>query len=290
MRPKIVSAHAEHASGMSARPKLGIIAGEGRLPAQLVEACLASGREVFVLGFEDTSPLDILTKVPHAIVPLGAIGEALDILHKAQVKEVVLAGRVQRPVLSALKLDASAIRLMGRMGTAFFSGDNVLFKSIVAFLEEEGFNVIGADNVLSDLSAPEGVLGSIAPDQRHQADIAHGIKVGKLLGQMDIGQGVIVEHGYVLGVEAAEGTDELIARCAKLKHERHAGVLVKVKKPLQEVRVDLPTIGPKTVENVHAAGLAGIAVESGGSLILDREEVIKKANALGIFVVGVRYG
>lgn len=265
---------------------LGIIAGGGRLPSQLIESCQAMGRGFFVLAFENAD-MEAIGHVPHKVVRLGAVGEALEQLRSADAKEVVLAGKVKRPSFASLKPDALGAKLLARLGKAFFGGDDALLKAIVGFLEEEGFKVVGADDVLAGLVAPEGVLGKITPDARAKADIAQGLKVAKELGALDVGQAVIIENGEVLGTEAAEGTDALIDRCASLRRELRSGVLVKAKKPGQESRVDLPAIGPETVEKVHAAGFAGIAVEAAGSLILDKEKTIARADALGIFVVGV---
>lgn len=276
---------------MTGRPTpstLGIIAGAGHLPLRLAETCRANGRPVFVLVF-DAESQRVFSHLPHATAQLGAIGEALAHFRRAGVRDIVMAGKMKRPSLSGLKLDVDSARLLAYLGAAFFSGDDALLKSVIRFLEHEGFHIVGADEILADLLAPEGVLGNVQPDARSQADILQGIKAAKELGKRDIGQAVIVENGSLLGTEDREGTDALIARCAPLKREHHAGVLVKARKPNQERRVDLPAIGVRTVENVHAAGLRGIAVEARGSLILDREQVIAKANALGIFVVGVRY-
>ncbi len=268
---------------------LGIIAGSGRLPGQLVEACEGSGRPVFVLAFQDVTDPETYTHAPHAVVRLELVGEALAQLRKAGVAEIVMAGKVRRPSLIGLKPDKATAKLIAHMGSSFFSGDNALFTSLVAFLEDEGFKVIGAEEVMADLVAPDGIMGRISPSKQSMADIAKGMKIAKSLGALDIGQAVIVENSYVLGVEAAEGTDAMIIRCASLKNDERGGVLVKAKKPLQEARVDLPAIGPATVENVYAAGLLGIAVEAGGSLILDRKQVISRADTLGIFVIGVRH-
>lgn len=274
----------------ASKSTLGIIAGTGRLPLQLIEACQATGRKVFVLAFEHSTDPAVFTHVPHAVVHMGAIGEALNHLRKAGVKELVMAGRVKRPSLSGLKPDLAATKLIARLGGSLFAGDDALLKAVVSFLEDEGFTIIGAENVLSDLIAPEGIMGKVQPNTRSKADIAYGIEVAKRLGELDVGQAVVVENGYVLGVEAAEGTDALLERSAKLKYTpQRAGVLVKVKKPLQERRVDLPAIGPITVQNVYDAGLSGIAIEAAGSLILDRDEVIAKADALGLFLVGIRH-
>jgi len=273
---------------MSDIPTLGIIAGSGRLPAQLVESCLTTGRKCFVLALENAADMNAISHVPHAMVRIGAIGAALEHLRKADVKEIVLAGNVRRPSLLSLRPDLTGTRLLARLGTAFFSGDDALLKAVISFLEEEGFKVVGSDEILRGLMAPMGVLGNISPDARAEADIAHGIRVAKALGELDIGQAVIVENGYVLGVEAAEGTDALIERCGKLRREMKSGVLVKVRKPAQEERADLPAIGPQTVEKIHEAGFAGIAIEAGGGIILDKEKTIATADALGVFVVGVR--
>lgn len=271
---------------MSSAPTLGIIAGSGRLPAQLIETCQGTGREFFVLAFENNAELECIEQVPHAIVRIGAVGEALAHLRKAGVKEVVMAGNIKRPSFLSLRPDALGAKLMARMGGAFFSGDDALLTALVQFLEEEGFKVVGSGDVMGGLLAPEGILGKVKPDAHAQADIAKGFKIAHALGDLDVGQAVIIENGYVLGVEAAEGTDALIERCGNLRREMRSGVLVKVKKPAQEERVDLPTIGIATVEKIHAAGFAGIAIEAAGSIILDKENTIARADALGVFIVG----
>lgn len=271
----------------SSLPTLGILAGGGELPARLVEACKAEGRPYFIIGFEGAVDEALLAGEPHARVRLGAIGESLHYLHEAGAKELVMAGQLKRPSLATLRPDGTGAKLLARLGKSFFSGDNSLLSAVVDYLEEEGFRVIGADDVLKDLLAPPGLLGRISPSKEAQKDIEVGVRIGHAVGELDIGQSVIIQQGYVLGVEAAEGTDELIARCGPLRRNApHGGVLVKVKKPTQERRVDLPTIGKQTVENVAAAGFAGIAVEAGGVLILDRKGVALKADALGVFVLG----
>lgn len=269
------------------QPTLGILAGGGELPARLVEACKAQGRPYFIIGFEGAVDDALLAGEPHAKVRLGAIGESLHYLHEAGAKELVMAGRLKRPSLATLRPDGTGAKLLARLGKSFFSGDNSLLTAVIDYLEEEGFAVIGADDVLSDLLAPQGLLGRIAPSKEAQKDIEVGVRIGHAVGELDIGQSVIIQQGYVLGVEAAEGTDELIKRCGLLKRNvPHGGVLVKVKKPSQERRVDLPTIGKKTVESIAEAGFAGIAVEAGGALILDQKGVALKADALGVFVLG----
>lgn len=267
---------------------LGIIAGSGRLPTQLVEACRSINRPHFVLTFEEGVNIDAVEHAPHAIVRLGAVGTALKELRNAEVKEIVLAGRVSRPSLSGLRPDFTATKLLARLGSAFLSGDDALLKALMKYLEDEGFRVVGAHNVMQELLATEGVYGKIKPDAQDEKDIQQGITAAKQLGALDIGQAVIIENGYVLGVEAAEGTDELISRCVNLKREKNAGVLIKAKKPNQDERADLPSIGVDTIDRLHKAGLKGIAIEAAGSLIVDREETVARADSLGLFITGIR--
>lgn len=267
---------------------LGIIAGRGELPRVLIEACQQSDRPYFVLALEDTADdaTAMLAGTHHAWVRLGAIGKALDLCRKHHIRELVMAGHVARPRLANLRPDMKGAKLLARISTQLLSGDNELLTSIVAFLEEEGFRVVGAEEVVKELVTPEGMIGSIYPDKRAQTDIEIGARVARAIGALDIGQAVIIQNGLTLGVEAVEGTDALITRCAGLKREEKGGVLVKVKKPQQETRVDLPTIGIATIERLAECGFAGVAIEAGSSLILNRREVARRADALGVFVIG----
>lgn len=199
-----------------------------------------------------------------------------------------MAGYVGRPTLSSLRPDFVTTKLIAKLGSTIFNGDDALLSSIVKFLEGEGFKVVGADDIVQTLLAPKGVLGTHAPNAEQLADITLGIKAARMLGSLDIGQAVVVEKGYVLAVEAAEGTDRLLARAGTLKqHPAGVGILIKVKKPAQERRIDLPTIGTQTIEAAHKAGLAGIAVEAGQSIILEQAQVSQLANQLGLFVIGI---
>lgn len=267
--------------------KLGILAGSGDLPGRLVAACRAARREVFVVAFEGVTEAEEIDACAHVWTHLGAVGRTLALLHEAGVEEVVLAGPVERPSLwRGLRLDGRALRLLKNIGKGAL-GDDKLLSSLVKELEGDGFRVVGVDTILGELLAPLGAIGALEPDADAQADIATAVKVALALGALDVGQAVVVQQGVVLGVEAIEGTDALLARCATLRREGPGGVLVKLTKPGQERRTDLPTIGPRTVEGAVAAGLAGIAIEAGGSLIIDRAAVVIAADSAGLFVVGV---
>ena len=287
MRAENIFPSGHIASRMTTAPTLGIIAGSGRLPLQLIESCRNIKRPFFVLALEGYADLAAIGEAPHAIIRLGAVGEALSCLRHSGASELVLAGSVKRPSFAALRPDITGAKLLARIGKAYLSGDDAVLRCVIHFLEEEGFKIIGINDVLHELITPLGQLGKITPDVCAKSDIAIGLKVANTLGQYDIGQAVVVENGYVLGVEAAEGTDALIERCRILKKEPRGGVLIKACKPHQDKRADLPAIGIATVEKIAQAGFAGIAIHAGASITLDRGKMIEKADALGIFVVGV---
>lgn len=267
---------------------LAIIAGKGALPERLVAACRARGEACLVLAFKGETDAAFLQTVEHAFIRHGAVGETLALMKSHGVDRVVMAGRIERPKLRDLKPDAKGAQLLARLGKAMFAGDDRLLSTIAGFFEEEGFCVIGVEEVLQDGAVPEGVLGTHTPDAQAKEDIRLGMKVAKAVGALDVGQAVLVQGGYVLGVEAIEGTDALIARCAALKQFPQGGVLVKAAKPGQDQRVDLPAIGVHTVEAMAAAGFAGIALEAGHSVMIDREATVALADRLGLFIIGVQ--
>ena len=267
--------------------KLGILAGAGELPLKLIEACRAQSRPVFVLAFEGAADPAAVAGVPHAWVRLGAAGEGMRLLRENGVADLVLAGAVERPSLASLRPDWRAAKLFARIGLKAL-GDDGLLHAVIGELESEGFRIVSIDSILANALAPEGPLGALRPDAEAQADIAFGVTVSQALGALDIGQAVVVQQGIVLGVEAIEGTDALIARCGALRREGRGGVLVKTAKPGQERRADLPTIGVRTVAAAAEAGLAGIAVAVGSTVLVDRAAIAAAADHHGLFVVGVR--
>jgi DUF1009 family protein len=207
-------------------------------------------------------------------------------LREHHVTELVLAGGIRRPSLAALRPDWRAAKLFARVGYRAL-GDDGLLSAVVKELEQEGFRVLGADQLLDRALAPQGPLGRLRPDSQSQADIERGLRVARTLGALDVGQAAVVQQGLVLGVEAIEGTDELLRRCAALRREGPGGVLVKVGKPGQERRADRPTIGLRTILLAAETGLRGIAVEADATIVLDRDEVIRAADRVGLFLVGI---
>jgi UDP-2,3-diacylglucosamine hydrolase len=266
--------------------RLGIVAGCGELPRRLIESCHAAGRDVFVLALEGAAEPATVQDVPHAWCRIGAAAIGLALLRENDVTELVLAGGIRRPSLVSLRPDWRAAKLFARIGYRAL-GDDGLLSAIVNELEQEGFRVIGAHEVLDSEPVPEGPLGKVHPDPQSEADIERGLRIARTLGALDVGQSVIVQQGLVLGVEASEGTDELLRRCASIRREGPGGVLVKVEKPGQEPRADRPTIGPRTVALAAETGLRGIAIEAHATIVLERAEVIRAADRAGLFVVGV---
>jgi DUF1009 family protein len=276
--------------------KLGIIAGGGDLPRAVAASARADGREVFVIGL--TGSLDEgddwIGDFPHEVMSPGAPGRAFKSFRREGVTDILLAGKVDRPDFSSLKLDMKGVLLLPRALKAARQGDDALLRFLVAMFEEEGFRAIGVAEAAPGLVCGEGVLGRHTPDDAHRADMERGFAIVKALGALDVGQAAVVCEGLALAVEAAEGTDRMIERVATLRQalrgtpRQRRGVLVKALKPTQDAKTDMPVIGVATVERAAAAGLAGIGLEAGGALIVDKALVAAKADALGLFVAGVR--
>lgn len=270
-------------------PKLGILAGGGALPARLIEVCRTAGREVFVVALEGHADPTLVADTPHAWVRLGAAGRIIECLKAAGVADVVLAGHVRRPSMTELRPDLRASKILLRLGLGA-RGDDALLSAVAAELEGDGFRILGAQDVAAGLLAPPGLLGGVPVPEAARDDIARGIEAARGIGALDVGQAAVVQDGIVLALEGAGGTDELLQRCGALRREGRGGVLVKVSKPGQDRRMDLPSIGPRTVELAAEVGLSGIAVEAGGTLLLDREAIVRAADAAGLFVDGIEVG
>jgi len=272
--------------------KLGLIAGGGTLPVEIAEHCQRSGRPLFVIRLKGFAGAG-LEPYAGAEVGLAELGKCFKALKRAGCQAICLAGNVARPDFSALMPDLRGLAALPGAIAAARRGDDALLRFLIGEFEKEGFAVEGAHEVMDDLGLGEGLLGRVAPSQDTLSDIAHAMDVARAIGRLDVGQAVAVCRGLVLAVEAAEGTDAMLARVADLpealrgRPDAPKGVLAKAPKPTQETRVDLPTIGPATVEAVARAGLAGIVGEAGRLLVLDREAVIALADDLGIFILGV---
>jgi DUF1009 family protein len=272
---------------------LGIIAGGGVLPCVVADAAAARGLQLHIVGIRGEAS-DAIERHPHTWIKWGEIGKLFAALDKHGCRDLVIIGAVTRPDVANFKLDFGAIKNLPFLVSLGMGGDDHVLSSVVRFLERKGYRVHGADDVAPELLAEVGVLGKHAPSAESRADIALGFEVVRALGALDVGQAAVVAKGYVVAVEAAEGTDAMLDRCAELRRSGRArgrglvGVLVKAPKPGQEERVDLPTIGPETVNRAAAASLAGIALAAGQVLMAERAAIIEAADRHGLFLFGER--
>ncbi|MEM8937307.1 MAG: UDP-2,3-diacylglucosamine diphosphatase LpxI [Pseudomonadota bacterium] len=274
---------------MSRWTKLGIIAGGGALPVRIADSLRAQQKPFFAIrmvGFGDAPDRSLGGEE----CALGEFGKLLRLLRDNSCDAVVLAGAAERPDFSKVKTDWRGAAMLPRILTAATRGDGAILRAAVDALEAEGFLVIGADEAMGELVAREGALGKFAPNATDIEDIKKAVGLIEVLDPFDVGQAAVVAQGHVRAIEAAAGTDAMLAQCAALpssvKGGQPSGVIVKRPKPSQERRVDLPVIGPTTIARAHAAGLRGVAVEAGGALIIDREQAITRADELSLFVYG----
>ncbi|MCU1386564.1 MAG: hypothetical protein JWL71_5261 [Acidobacteria bacterium] len=272
---------------------LGLIAGGGDLPRAVAQAVRVAGRDVFVVALVGSVTDDWINAFPHEFLSPGEPGRIIKALKAHGVIQVLMCGRVDRPKFSEMKLDAKGMLLLPRAIAAAKKGDDALLRFIVGICEDEGLAAISVAEAAPELVCGEGLLGKVAPGEDHRADIAAALRIVHALGALDVGQGAVVCDGLALAVEAAEGTDAMLGRIPALREslrgtaDKPRGVLVKALKPTQDSKTDMPVVGVQTVRNAHAAFLAGIALEAGSSLILDRQQVAAEADRLGLFVLGV---
>jgi DUF1009 family protein len=273
---------------------VGIIAGGGALPAEVARGLAAQGLEPFVLIVEgEISSEAVLASFPHETLALEKVGSLVGVLRRHGVTHVVLAGEIKRrPRLAAMRITPGLLAIVPLLVAALARGDDGLLKIVVRGLEARGFAVLGAHQVVPDLIAAEGALTRKAPSAADRRDLEAAYEAARAIGALDIGQGAVAIGGRAIALEGIEGTNGLLERVRELRgHGRLAGktggVLVKCAKPGQELRADMPAIGPQTVELAHAAGLAGIGVEAGRSLVMEGPEMVTRADALGLFIVGL---
>lgn len=274
------------------QPKLGILAGGGRLPADIVDICRRTGRAFHVIAFAGQADDALCEDTPHTNIRLGAAGRTLKALRENDVEEIIFVGSISRPSLAEMRPDSWGVKFLARSG-AMALGDDGFLTSLIRTLEKkEGFRVVGVGDVARELLAPLGAIGSIQPSGADQPDIRVAVSAARELGAKDVGQAAVSRNGRVIGLEDSSGTDALLHRISPVPAAEPqgspVGVLAKVAKPQQERRADLPAIGVDTVRNAARAGLAGIVVEAGAAIVLERDRVADIADELELFVVGIR--
>jgi DUF1009 family protein len=272
---------------------VGLIAGGGVMPFAVADSLVARGINPVLFALKGACDPLAVARFRHHWISVGQVGRAIKLFRAENCRDLVFIGTLVRPALSEIRLDWGTLRVLGRVWAAFRGGDDHLLSGIGRILEQDGFRMVGIKDVAPDLLVPEGCLTRRAPDQDAAADIARGREVLRALSPFDIGQAAVVIDGHVVAVEDIEGTDGLLARVARLRKEGRIrassmrGVLVKAPKSGQDLRFDLPTIGPRTIEGAAAAGLAGIAVLAGNTIVVDPQAMIEAADAAGLFVTGL---
>jgi DUF1009 family protein len=275
---------------------LAVICGGGSFPAALADAVAARGRRPVMFGIRGWADPKVVERYAHHWIAIGQAGRFFRLAKAENCREVLFIGTVLRPPIAQLRLDWYTILLMPRVIRFFRGGDDKLLSGVAGVAESGGLRVVGVKDVAPELFVPEGVLGRHRPSERDREDIQRALKVIAALGPFDVGQAAVVANGNVLAVEAAEGTDHMLNRIAELRRFGRVtsppgvGVLVKAPKPGQDRRFDLPSIGPRTIEHVARAGLAGLAVAAGSTMVAEPEQVIATADRDKVFVVGVREG
>ncbi len=267
--------------------KLGILAGGGKLPALIIQDCINNNKPYHVLTFKGQAEPEI--EIPaqnHTLCPAGALAKMVNELKKQQVKNIVMAGAINRPSIFDLRPDAITVKFLKSLVS---KQDDALLSKLCEFWQGQGFNVLGAHEVLPSLITSNGYLTKTKPTHEEKNDIKKATEAVKTLGKLDIGQAVIIKDGTILGVEAIDGTNALIERCASLRGKKNkGGILVKFAKPQQNIKVDMPTTGVQTIELLKKYKYAGLALEAGRTIMLDSQEMIKIADKAKIFIQGAK--
>jgi UDP-2,3-diacylglucosamine hydrolase len=272
---------------------IGLIAAGGVMPFAVADSLIARGIDPVLFALKGACDPAAVQRFRHHWISVGQVGRAMKLFRAENCRDLVFIGTLVRPALSEIRLDWGTLRVIGRVWAAFRGGDDHLLSGIGRILEQDGFRMVGIKDVAPDLLVPEGCLTRAAPDENAAADIARGREVLRALGPFDIGQAAVVIDGHVVGVEDIEGTDGLLARVERLRREGRIragtarGVLVKAPKSGQDLRFDLPTIGPRTIEGAVAAGLGGIAIVAGNTIVVEPQIMIEAADAAGLFVTGL---
>lgn len=273
--------------------RLGVVAAAGSIPVAVCEAARDRGVDVYVVALRGQASPEV-SRFPHRWVRLGEVGSLLGALKDAECRDVVIVGGLRRPDLWRIGVDFGFIRHLPTILSLTRGGDDTILKRIVRFFEGQGFTVRGAHEIAPSLLAPPGPCGAFSPHEEHERDISHGLKLLDALAPFDVGQAAVIARGHVLAIEAAEGTDKMLIRCAALGRQwgrqGRSGVLIKAPKEGQELRVDMPVIGPQTVERAAESGLAGIAIMSGKVMIADQVETVRLADRHKIFITGIDRG
>lgn len=275
--------------------RVALICGNGAFPLVAARAARQRGLEVFILGLKGLAS-EAIEDFPHVWLSVGQLGAAFREMAARDIKDVCLIGGLGRPEFSDLRLDWGAIKRLPEIYRLMKGGDDHALKGVIRLIEGEGLRVIGVDTLAPELLAAPGPMNRLPFPKDLAEDLTYGHDCLTALSAFDCGQALVLFHRRIIALEAAEGTDAMLVRVAELRDrgrwraKRPAGLLIKAPKAGQDLRVDLPAMGPETVAAAAKAGLSGIAVEAGKVLILDRAAVAAQAEQAGLFLYGFTPG
>ena len=270
--------------------RLGLVAGSGDLPISILKECEKSDIKPFVVVLKDFAKESDYREYTHKPLKFGDVGKAISFFRKNKVKHIVFAGAVKKPDLKTIWPDLKGFFLLMQLLRCKIFGDDTILQTAIKFLEKEGFEILPVDKIVKDIKISHGIAGNIQlPNEDYIHDMELGIKVLRQIGDLDIGQSIVIQNGIVMGIECIEGTEKLIERCGHLKYTTgRKPILVKIKKTKQTRKIDLPAIGEDTITQLKQAGFAGVAIDYENGLVINREATINLANKNKIFIYGVK--
>ena len=265
-------------------PNIGIIAGKGSMPYLIANNYAKQGGNCYIAAIEGEANIDLIKNFEHNVFKIGMVGTAIKYFQENNIQNIIFIGGITRPNFKNLAVDKIGSLLLLKIIKQKIRGDNNLLKTIAKFFESYGFKVISSNAIYKNQQFDNNIIMNASPSNLDKKDINLGIKLLNHLSRFDVAQSVIIEDGYILGIEAAEGTDNLIARCASLRKESYGGVLIKLPKLGQDNRLDMPTIGPNTIQNLAKYNYSGVAIQNSNVIIAEEELTIKLANEYKIFI------
>jgi DUF1009 family protein len=267
---------------------LAIIAGNGSLPKLIIEECKKKKRDFVIILVAGNSNHSEYKKYNNHVIEIGYVSKALKVLKDNKVKEIVFAGGIKKPSFSHVKVDRKGAVLLSKIVANKIFGDNNILTTITNFFDKEGFKILGANDIINNIVVKKGSLTNKKASKADLENIKIGQEALNTMSDLDVGQSIVVQQKQIIAIEAIEGTDELIKRCSKIQFEKGSkSILVKIKKQNQNTKIDLPTIGEKTISNLVKSSFTGIAIKAGSTLIIDKDKVVALANKNNLFIVAI---
>ncbi len=265
--------------------KYGLIAGGGELPIIIYNSLRKNNLDVFVIGIKNNFK-KVNSIKNYEEVKIGSLSKIFKILNKQNINKLIFAGSIKRPSISELSLDLKAIEFL-RMNKIESLGDDNLLKKISKYFEKYKYEFVSLSNICPDLFSAKKFLTTTKPSKIAYENLKKGKSIFKIFGKADVGQSMIIQNKIIMGLEAVEGTNDLIKRCFKYKRKGDKGILLKLKKINQDLRFDLPAIGINTLKQIKKYDYEGVFIEKNYCIIINKNKVIEYANKNKIFISNI---